>query len=112
MAKRNRNIFYGSKNSPEQLSEFIDPDDGNLRYQDRGMQAFAVERRSVSGLPHRPRRAGGNSCRSQRVVAVTGGGMEDTLAHTEPGILLIAGMGAALALLPAQGHYTYVSGQR
>jgi hypothetical protein len=38
--------------------------------------------------------------------------MEDMLAHTEPVILLIAGMGAALALLQAQGHYTYVSGQR
>src|SRR5580693_2661329 len=30
MAKRNRNIFYGSKNSPGQLSESIDPDGGNL----------------------------------------------------------------------------------
>jgi hypothetical protein len=38
--------------------------------------------------------------------------MEDMLAHTEPGILLIAGMGAALARLQAQGHCTYVSGQR
>jgi len=38
--------------------------------------------------------------------------MEEMLAHTEPGILLIAGMGAALALLRAQGHDTYVSGQR
>jgi hypothetical protein len=38
--------------------------------------------------------------------------MEEMLAHTEPGILLIAGMGVALALLQAQGHYTYVSGQR
>ena len=74
MAKRKRNIFYGSKNSPGQLSESIDPDDGNLRYQDRSMQAFAMERRSVPELPHRPRRAGGDSCRSQRVVAVTGGG--------------------------------------
>jgi hypothetical protein len=30
MAKRKRNIFYGSKNSPEQLSESTHPDDGNL----------------------------------------------------------------------------------
>jgi hypothetical protein len=112
MAKRNQNIFYGSKNSPGQLSESIDPDDGNLRYQDRSMQAFAMERRSVPELPHRPRRAGGDSCRSQRVVQSRKEVMEDMLAHTEPGILLIAGMGAALALLQAQGHYTYVSGQR
>ena len=33
--------------------------------------------------------------------------MEDMLAHTEPVSLLIAGRGAALALLQAQGHYPY-----
>jgi len=74
MAKRNQNIFYGGKNAPGQLSESTHPDDGNLQYQDRSMQAFVMERRSVSELPRRPRRAGGDSCRSQRVVAVTGGG--------------------------------------
>jgi hypothetical protein len=111
MAKRNRNIFYGSKNSPEQLSESIDPDDGNLRYQDRSMQAFAMERRSVSELPTALEEqvgilAGRNELWQSREEV-----MEDMLAHTA-GIFLIAGMGAALALLEAQGHYTYVSGQR
>jgi len=35
----------------------------------------------------------------------------DMLAHAEPGILVVTGM-AALALLQAQGHYTYVSGEQ
>ena len=35
--------------------------------------------------------------------------VEDMFAHTELGILVVAGMSAALALLQAQGHYTYVS---
>lgn len=34
---------------------------------------------------------------------------EDMLAHTEPRILVVAGMAAALALLQAQGHYTYIT---
>ena len=34
------------------------------------------------------------------------------LAHAEPGILVVTGMAAALALLQAQGHYTYVSGSK
>jgi hypothetical protein len=35
----------------------------------------------------------------------------DMLAH-EPGILVVTGMAAALALLQAQGHCTYVSGEQ
>jgi hypothetical protein len=112
MAKRNRNIVYGSKNSPEQLSDSIDPDDGNLRYQDRSMQAFAMERRSVSELPTALEEQVGILAGRKELWQSREEVMEDMLAHTEPEILLIAGMGAALALLPAQGHYTYFSGQQ
>ena len=34
--------------------------------------------------------------------------MTDMLAHTEPGVLLVAAMGAAIAMLQAEGMYTYV----
>jgi hypothetical protein len=36
----------------------------------------------------------------------------DMLARAEPGILVVTGMAAALALLQAQGHCTYVSGEQ
>ena len=35
--------------------------------------------------------------------------VQDILAHTEPGTLVVAGMAAALALLQAEGHYTYIT---
>ena len=35
--------------------------------------------------------------------------LEDMLAHTEPGILVVAGMAAALAPLQAEGHYIYIA---
>jgi hypothetical protein len=35
--------------------------------------------------------------------------LEDVLAHTQTGILVVAAMTAALALLQAQGHDTYIS---
>jgi hypothetical protein len=105
-----RNVFYGSKNSPEQLSGSIDPDDENSLYQDRSMQALqwrgvrflschtALEEQARI-LVHRNKL----SESPERIVA-------DMLAHKEPGILVVAGMAAALALLQAQGQYTYVSG--
>jgi hypothetical protein len=30
------------------------------------------------------------------------------LAHTVPGVLVVASMVAAIALLQAEGHYTYI----
>jgi hypothetical protein len=31
------------------------------------------------------------------------------LAHTVPGVLVVASMVAAVALLQAEGHYTYIT---
>jgi hypothetical protein len=35
--------------------------------------------------------------------------VEDMLSHTLPGVLVVASMVAAIALLQAQGHYTYIT---
>jgi intracellular sulfur oxidation DsrE/DsrF family protein len=35
--------------------------------------------------------------------------MKDMLAHTMPGVLVVAAMVAAIALLQAEGHYTYIT---
>jgi len=34
--------------------------------------------------------------------------VKDMLAHTEPGVV-VAAMGAAIAVLQAEGHYTYIT---
>jgi hypothetical protein len=36
--------------------------------------------------------------------------VRDFLAHTESGVLVVAAMGAAIAVLQAEGHYTYIIG--
>ena len=33
----------------------------------------------------------------------------EMLSHTMPGVLVVASMVAAIALLQAQGHYTYIT---
>lgn len=106
-----RNIFYSSsKTSPEQLSRPIDPDDENSLYQDRSMQALqwrGVQFLSChTALEEQARILVRRNRLSQSPEEV----VKDMLAHTEPGILVVAGMSAALALLQAQGHYTYIAG--
>jgi hypothetical protein len=98
-----RNIFYSSRISLHQLSGPIDPDDENSIYSRLEHAGIAIERGSVSDLPHRGFWSFATSCRSHR------GGVKDGLAHAEPGIFVVAGMSAALALLQAQGHNTKVS---
>jgi hypothetical protein len=118
MAKRNRssdgkpavrNIFYRSTNSPEKLLASIDPDDENSLYQDWSMKA--LQSRGVqflschTALEEQARVLSGRDKLSQSPEDI----VEDMLAHTQPGILVVAAMTAALALLQAQGHYSYIS---
>jgi intracellular sulfur oxidation DsrE/DsrF family protein len=35
--------------------------------------------------------------------------VRDMLAHTEPGVLVVAAMAAAIAVMQAEGHYTYIA---
>ena len=35
--------------------------------------------------------------------------VQDMLAHTMPGVMVVASMVAAIALLQAEGHYTYIT---
>jgi hypothetical protein len=104
-----RNIFYRSKKSPDKLPASIDPDDENSLYQDRSMQV--LQSRGVQFL----------SChtaleeqaqvlfRRNKLSESPEDIVKDMLAHAQPGILVVAAMTAALALLQAQGRYTYIS---
>lgn len=104
-----RNVFYKSKHSPEQLSGSIDPENENSVYQDRTMQALRW--RGVQFLSCHTaleEQAGVLVCRNKLTQSAEEV-VEDILAHTEPGTLVVAGMAAALALLQAEGHYTYIT---
>lgn len=102
-----RNIFYKSKNGAS--SESKDPDDPNsglqstsiAALQSRGVQFMSchtateeqarllVERNKLSETP-------------EEVV-------KDMLAHTQPNVLVNASMVAAIALMQAEGRYTYIT---
>jgi intracellular sulfur oxidation DsrE/DsrF family protein len=104
-----KNIFYRSKNAPSRQSESQDPDDPKSLYQDTSIEA--LQSRGVQFL------ACHTATEEQAQVLVKRNNLSqspeqvvhDMLAHTVPGVLVVASMGAAIALLQAQGRYTYIT---
>lgn len=104
-----RNAFYGSKVVSEKAAASKDPNDHDSVYQDTSIQALqsrgvqflschtATEEQARVLVKH-------NKLTSQPEEIV-----QDMLAHTVPGVLVVASMVAAIALLQAEGHYTYIT---
>ena len=104
-----KNPFYRSKGAQTRESASKDPDDPDSLYQDTSMQA--LQARGVQFL----------SChtaleeqvrvliRRDKLPQSPEQMVREMLAHTLPGVLVVAAMGAAIALLQIEGHYSYIS---
>jgi intracellular sulfur oxidation DsrE/DsrF family protein len=104
-----KNLFYKSKGALEKESASKDPDDRDSIYQDTSMQA--LQARGVQFL----------SCHTaleeqvrvliqrDKLLQSPEHIVREMLAHTVPGVLVVASMVAAIALLQAEGHYTYIT---
>jgi hypothetical protein len=104
-----KNLFYNSKGGAKKEAAFKDPDDRDSIYQDTSMQALHA--RGVQFL----------SChtaleeqvrvliRRNKLPQSPEHIVREMLAHTVPGVLVVASMVAAIALLQADGHYTYIT---
>jgi hypothetical protein len=104
-----KNLFCNSKIGLKRESACNSPDDRNSLYQDTSMQGLqsrgaqflschaALEEQVRVLISHR------NLSQSPEDV------VKDMLAHTLPGVLVVASMVAAIALLQAEGHYTYIT---
>lgn len=103
------NVFYRSKNAASRESGSRDPDHPKSFYQDTSMEV--LQSRGVQFL------ACHTATEEQARVLVKRNNLSqspeevvhDMLAHTVPGILVVASMVAAIALLQAQGRYTYIT---
>ena len=104
-----KNIFYRSKNSLSGQAVSKDPNDPGSVYQDTSVEA--LHSRAVQFL------ACHTATEEQARVLVRRNNLsqspesvvEEMLAHTIPGVLVVASMVAAIALLQAEGHYTYIT---
>ena len=104
-----KNLFYNSKIGPKQESAPKSPDDPTSFYQDTSMQGLqsrgaqflschtALEEQVRVLISHR------------NLSQLPEDLVKDMLAHTLPGVLVVASMVAAIALLQAEGHYTYIT---
>ena len=104
-----RNIFYPAKHPNDAAALKQDPDNEDSIYQDASVQA--LQARGVqflschTALEEQARmlvRRGNLSQTPEEVVA-------DLMAHKLPGVLVVASMVAAIALLQTQGHYGFMS---
>ena len=104
-----RNPFFASKAAPEMHYATQDPDDENSVFQDTSIQALqlrgvqflcchtATEEQSRALI-----KQFGLSQQPEEIV-------KDLLGHTVPGVLVVASMVSAIALLQSEGHYSYIT---
>src|ERR1700730_8456233 len=104
-----KNLFYNSKIGLKQEAAAKNPDDVNSIYQDTSMQALQSRGAQFlschTALEEQVRVLISRNKLSQSPEDVA----KDMLAHTVPGVLVVPSMVAAIALLQAEGHYTYIS---
>ena len=104
-----KNIFYPSKNTLSGRAVSKDPNDPGSVYQDTSMEA--LQSRGVQFL------ACHTATEEQARVLVRRNNLSqspenvvnDMLGHAVPGVLVVASMVAAIALLQNQGRYTYIT---
>jgi intracellular sulfur oxidation DsrE/DsrF family protein len=104
-----RNIYYLAKAQPGQADSSQDPDDPNSVDQDSSvqtLQARGVQFLSCHTALEEQARA---LIRRNKLTGSPEAIVQDMLAHALPGVLVVASMVAAVALLQAEGHYTYVT---
>ena len=104
-----KNLFYRSKGGLQKESASKGPDDPDSIYQDTSMQALQARgvqflschtalEEQVRVLIHRNKL----TLSPEHIV-------RDMIAHTEPGVLVVAAMVAAIAVLQAEGRYAYIT---
>jgi len=104
-----RNPFFASKAAPEMHYSTQDPDDENSLFQDSSIQALQL--RGVQFLcchtatEEQSRALIKQFALSQQPEEV----VKDLLEHTVPGVLVVASMVSAIALLQSEGHYSYIT---
>ena len=104
-----RNPFLVKKAGPDAHPDSQDPNDENSPLQDTSIQALqarGVQFLSCHTATEEQSRAlikqYGLAQQPEEIV-------KDLLAHTVPGVLVVAAMDAAIALLQSEGHYSYAT---
>jgi len=104
-----RNPFYASKAGKDLHYTSTDPNSSDSMYQDtsiQGLQARGVQFLSCHTATEEQAR---KLVKEQHLTQPPEEIVRDMIAHLLPHVLQVAAMGAAVALLQSQGHYTYTT---
>ncbi len=103
------NIFYPSRHSLDNAAFAADPDDRASVYQDTAIQtldARGVQFLSCHTATEEQARA---LVERNKLPQAPEEVVEDLLAHTLPGVLVVTSMVAAIALLQSEGRFSYIN---
>jgi intracellular sulfur oxidation DsrE/DsrF family protein len=104
-----KNLFYNSKIGLKSGSAAKKPDDLNSIYQDTSMQALQSRGAQLlschTALEEQVRAIISRNKLSQSPDDI----VNDMLAHTMPGVMVVPSMVAAIAVLQSEGHYSYIT---
>jgi hypothetical protein len=104
-----RNTFLVSKSGPDFQFASQDPNDENSFFQDASIQALQARKVQFlcchTATEEQARLLIKQYGLTQQPEAI----VKDLLAHTIPGVLIVAAMVSAIALLQSEGHYSYVT---
>ncbi len=104
-----RNPFFPSKAAPEMKYSSQDPNDENSPFQDtsiQGLQARGVQFLCCHTATEEQARL---LIKQFELTQKPEEIVTDMMAHTLPGVLVVASMVAAIALLQSEGHYSYIT---
>ncbi|HEX4029529.1 MAG TPA: hypothetical protein VHX20_04150 [Terracidiphilus sp.] len=104
-----RNVFYRSRDPLDAAAFAKDPSDRDSVYQDTAVET--LQARNVQFLScHTASEEQARTLVARDKLKVPAEQVvKEMLAHTVPQVLVVASMVAAIALLQARGHYTYLS---
>lgn len=101
-----RNIFYPSKTNLKYASD--DPQSPHSLYADNSIQALQHRGLRILGCHNATWFMAKYIIRKNHLADSQQQVFDDLLAHTLPGVLVVAAAVAALALLQSEGHYSYL----
>ena len=102
------NPFYASKAGASPKYSSHDPNSEDSLYQDTSMQA--LQSRGVVFMScHTADEEQARAIVKHNNLSITPEALvQEMLAHTVPGVLVVAAMVSAIALLQSEGHYSYI----
>jgi hypothetical protein len=103
------NIFYPAVDAAASGADSTNPDNEHSIYQAKSIQALQTRGVQFLSCHTATEEQARILVRRNKLSQSPEEVVEDMLAHTVPGVLVVASMVAAIALLQAEGRYTYIT---